>query len=150
MMEQQKCRLFILESKFVYNNDKLKLNICQTIILAPPNLLSDWPIDTLKRMFIGCYSYSLQLGSRGQCGETKLQAVLRIRENTGSGSGSFIHKKTPCYSNFLVIKLSKIQFRPKNIFIFDFKWHNNFLSLILSVIRCLILVRKCHKNYLFC
>ena len=34
---------------------------------------------------------------------------IRIRENTGSGS--CIHKKTPCYSNFLVIKLSKIQFR---------------------------------------
>ena len=48
---------------------------------------------------------------------------IRIRENTGSGSGSFIHKKTPCYSNFLVIKLSKIQFR-----------QNNFLSLILSSI----------------
>ena len=26
----------------------------------------------------------------------------------GSGSGSFIHKKTPCYSNFLVIKLSNL------------------------------------------
>ena len=38
------------------------------------------------------------------------------------------------------IKLSKIQFR-----------QNNFLSLILSVIRCLDLVRKCHnKNYLIC
>ena len=59
---------------------------------------------------------------------------IRIRENTGSGSGSFIHKKTPCYLNFLVIKLSKIQFRPKNFLIFDFTWHNNFLSLILSVI----------------
>ena len=42
------------------------------------------------------------------------------------GSGSFIHKKTPCYSNFLVIKLSKIQFRPNNFFIFDFKWHRMF------------------------
>ena len=39
------------------------------------------------------------------------------------GSGSFIHKKTPCYSNVIVIKLSKIQFRL-----------NNVLSLILSVI----------------
>ena len=74
---------------------------------------------------------------------------IRIRENTGSGSGSF-HKKTPCYSNFLVIKLPKIQFRPKNFFIFDFKWHSNFLSLISSVIWCLDLVRKCHKKYLFC
>ena len=51
---------------------------------------------------------------------------------------------------FLVIKLSKIQFRPNNFFIFDFKWHNNFLSLILSVIGCLDLVRKCPKKYLFC
>ena len=78
---------------------------------------------------------------------TRCQPVLRIRsflvtririwENTGSGS--FIHKKTPCYSNFLVIKLSKIHFRP-----------NNLLSLILSVIGCLDLVRKCHKKYLFC
>ena len=59
---------------------------------------------------------------------------IRIRENTRSGSGSFIHKKTPCYSNFLVIKLSKTQFCLNNFLIFDFKWHNNFLSLILSVI----------------
>ena len=60
--------------------------------------------------------------------------VTRIRENTGYGSGSFINKNTPCYSNFLVINLSKTQFRPNNFLIFDFKWHNNFLSLILSVI----------------
>ena len=46
------------------------------------------------------------------------------------GSGSFIHKKTLCYSNFLGIKLSKIQFR-----------QNIFLSLIW---RCLDLVSKCH------
>ena len=59
-------------------------------------------------------------------------------------------QKTPCYSNFLVIKLCKTQFRPYNFLIFDFKWHNNFLSLILSVIWCLDLVRKCHKKYLFC
>ena len=55
-------------------------------------------------------------------------------KKTGSGSGSFIHKKTPCYSNFLVIKLSKTQFRPNNFLTFDFKRHNSFLSLILSVI----------------
>ena len=58
----------------------------------------------------------------------------------GSGSGKIqdldpLSSKDPCNSNFLVIKLSKIQFRP-----------NNFLSLILSVIRCLDLVRKCHKK----
>ena len=43
-------------------------------------------------------------------------------------------QKDPMLSNFLVIKLSKTQFRPNNFLIFDFKWHNNFLSLILSVI----------------
>ena len=30
--------------------------------------------------------------------------VLRIRIRENIGSGLFIHKKTPCYSNFLVIK----------------------------------------------
>ena len=59
-------------------------------------------------------------------------------------------KKDPCYLNFLVIKLSKIQFRSNNFFIFDFKWHTNLLSSILSVIGCLDLVRKYHKKYLFC
>ena len=49
--------------------------------------------------------------------------VTRIRENTGSGSGSFIHKKTPCNLIFLVkyhcLKYSFVQL----IFIFDFKCH---------------------------
>ena len=44
---------------------------------------------------------------------------IQIRENTGSEFSN--HKKTPFNSNFLVIKLSKIQFRP-----------NNFISLILT------------------
>ena len=34
--------------------------------------------------------------------------------------------KDPCSLNFLVIKLSKIQFRPNNFFIFDFKCHRMF------------------------
>ena len=67
----------------------------------------------------------------------------------GSGSGKIpdpvirivYPQKDPCNSNFpgLVIKLSKIKFCP-----------NNFLSLILSVIGYLDLVRKCHKKYIFC
>ena len=65
----------------------------------------------------------------------------------GSGSGSFIHKKTPCYSNFLVIKLSKIQFRPNNFLSLILSVIIIFLSLILSVIGCLYLVRK-SKTYL--
>ena len=66
-----------------------------------------------------------------------LQAVLRIRirsflvtririwirENTGSGSRSFIHKKTPVIQIFLLLKFVKNHFRP-----------NNFLFFILSVI----------------
>ena len=47
-------------------------------------------------------------------------------------------QKDSCNSNFLVIKLSKIQFRP-----------NTFLSLILSVIGCLDLVRKCHNKNIY-
>ena len=74
--------------------------------------------------------------------------VTRIRINTGSRSGSFVYKKTPCYSNFLVIKLSKIQFRPNN-FSLILSGIIFFLSLILSVIGCFDLVRKCHKKYLF-
>ena len=54
----------------------------------------------------------------------------------GCGSGSFLHKKTPVILNFG--KLSKIQFS-KNIF----------LSLILSVIRCLDLVIKCQKQFFY-
>ena len=73
------------------------------------------------------YSHKQCCGSGSGSGRIRSFLVTRIRiriwENTGSGSGSFIHKKTPCYSNFLVIKLYKIQFRPKN-----------FLSLILSSI----------------
>ena len=52
--------------------------------------------------------------------------VLRIRIRENTGSGSFIHKKTPCYSNDLVIKLSKTQFPPNNFLIFDFKCHMMF------------------------
>ena len=52
---------------------------------------------------------------------------IRIRENTGSGS--FIYKNTPVIYISRYIKLSKIQF-----------CQNNFLSWILSVIRCLDLV----------
>ena len=50
----------------------------------------------------------------------------------GSGSGKLPEpgplstKKTPCNSNFLVIKFSKIQFHPSNFFIFDFKCHRMF------------------------
>ena len=35
-------------------------------------------------------------------------------------------QKDPCSSNFLVIKLSKIQFRPNNLFFFDFRCHRMF------------------------
>ena len=55
--------------------------------------------------------------------------------------------KDPYNSNFLVKKLSKIQFRPNNFFIFDFKCHNNFLS-DLSFKGCLDLVRKCNKIFI--
>ena len=71
--------------------------------------------------------YTLLVDSDNQC------CGSGLFWSPGSGSGSFIHIKTPCYSNLLVIKLSKTQFRP-----------NNFLSLILSVIWCLDFVRKCH------
>ena len=65
-------------------------------------------------------------GSGSGSGRIRSFLVTRIRENTGSGSGSFIYKKAPCYSNCLVIKLSKIQFRPNNFLIFDFKCHRMF------------------------
>ena len=79
-----------------------------------------------------------------------LKKVLRIRIRSdrglfgspGSGSEKIpdpLSTKGPCNSNFLAIKLCKIQFHL-----------NNVLSLILSVKGCLDLVRKCHTKYLFC
>ena len=56
---------------------------------------------------------------------------FRIRENTGSRSGFFFLKKTPVIQIFSLYTLSKIKFR-----------QINFLSLILSVIRCLDLGKK--------
>ena len=75
--------------------------------------------------------------------------VTRIQESTGSGSwkipdpdpGKYrilYPQKDPCNSNFLVIKLSKIQFRT-----------NNFLSLILGVIGCLDLLRKYQEKNIY-
>ena len=52
------------------------------------------------------------------------------------GSGSFIHKKTFIILFSRYVKLSKIHFR-----------QNDILSLILCVIVCLHLVRKCHKKH---
>ena len=66
------------------------------------------------------------------CGSVSGLFGNRTRENTGFGS--IIHKRPPQLKNSRY-KLSKIQFRP-----------NNFLSLILSVIGCLDLVRKCHTK----
>ena len=80
------------------------------------------------------------LGQKKYLHENKFEGVVGVKSSVadpdpdpdpvGSGHfwspGSFIHKKTRCYSNFLIIKLSKIQFRPNNFLIFDFKWHNNF------------------------
>ena len=56
--------------------------------------------------------------------ETRLFLVTRIRIRENTGSGSFIHKKDPVFQISRYIKLPKIQFR-----------QNNFLSMILSVIR---------------
>ena len=62
-----------------------------------------------------------------------------IKQCCGSGFGSgrirsflvtririLYPQKDPMLFKFLVIKLSKIQFRPKNFFIFDFKCHMMF------------------------
>ena len=49
--------------------------------------------------------------------------------------GSFIHKKTSVIQVFRYIQLSKIEFRPNNFFIFDFKGHTMFRF-----------VRKCHTK----
>ena len=87
---------------------------------------------SFKTLFIDSLKQCCGSGSGSGRIRSFLVTRIRIRENTGSGSGTFIHKKTPCYSNFLVIKLSKTQFRPNNFFIFDFMWHNNLLSLILG------------------
>ena len=66
------------------------------------------------------------------------KAVLRIRIRAFWVTWIRIlyPQKDPCNSNFLLIKLSKIQFLP-----------NKFLSLILSVIGCLDLLRKCQNIY---
>ena len=64
--------------------------------------------------------------------------------------GSFIHKKTPCNSNFLVIKCLKHSFVQIIFLSLILSVIIIFLSLILSVIVCLDLVRKCFKKYLFC
>ena len=64
--------------------------------------------------------------------------------STGSGSGKIPDPDPGKYRirYKTVTKLSKIQFRPNDFFIFDFKCHNKFLSLILSVIWCLDFVRS--------
>ena len=61
---------------------------------------------------------------------------IRIRENTGSGS--FIFKKTP---EILIFSFYKIVWNTVS--------SKYLLSLILSVIRCLDLVRKAIKNIYF-
>ena len=52
--------------------------------------------------------------------------VTRIRENTGSGSGYFIHKRSLYLKFSRYFKLSKLEFRPNNFFFFDFKCQKMF------------------------
>ena len=95
------------------------------VIVLPMNNHTDFVYQNLNvflQKWVSWYfTAELRIRIRIRSDPVFFATRIRIQDNTGSGSGSFIHKKTSCYSNFLVIKLSKIQFRP-----------NNFLSLILS------------------
>ena len=55
---------------------------------------------------------------------------IQIRENTRSGSGSFIHRKTPCNTNFLVwLKYSFVQMIFYLRLVFLEKFLKNFITL---------------------
>ena len=127
-----RCRIYIHYTK--YSSVAVPVLFLPDPVLKkepnPANKLKKPGSATLAQQFVKKLHSLLQVQS----------PVLRIRIRIRSDSvflghpDPFIHKQTPCYSNFLVIKLSKIQFRP------------NIFFLILSVIGCLDLVRKCHKK----
>ena len=107
---------------------------------------SSTPPPYHKTMYLVLRSHFVCTSSYIQCcrsGSGQIRSFwvtwIWIRENTKSGSGPLIHKKTPCNSKFLIIKLSKIQFCPNNFFIFDFKCHNTFF----------IFHFKCHRMFRF-